>query len=265
MEPVPIEFISEGSRVYGRFFTTIGTDVPSTLLFVPGWPANPEDFLGLGPLLSQLGINMMEFYPRGLRQSEGVYTHSGALTDIGLAIRWLRQPDVQKQLKVDPDRLVLAGYSNGGGLAMAYALQDPSVQRLISIAGNDFGEFARQMQGNSDFAEGIRAWLQSTRLPDGPARFDPEAGLQELMDHPEIFGLRENAVKLAGRSILLFGGWEDQGPTIDQYQLPLYRALKSAGAEKVTFIVYHTDHSFKNVYQRLATDIAEWLHREFSV
>jgi hypothetical protein len=37
-------------------------------MFVPGWPANPEDVLGLGPLLTQRGINMMEFYPRGMHQ-----------------------------------------------------------------------------------------------------------------------------------------------------------------------------------------------------
>jgi hypothetical protein len=59
----------------------------------------------------------------------------------------------------------------------------------------------------------------------------------------------------------MFGGWEDTGPTIELYQLPLYRALKHAGATDVTFIVYHTDHSFSNVYPRLAGDIAIWLHK----
>jgi hypothetical protein len=39
----------------------------------------------------------------------------------------------------------------------------------------------------------------------------------------------------------------------------LYRALKDAGADKVTFLVYHTDHGFGSVRQRLASDIAEWL------
>jgi dipeptidyl aminopeptidase/acylaminoacyl peptidase len=265
MKPVSIEFISEDACVHGRFYAVVPavrSDKPVTLLLVPGWPANAEDFLGLGSLLSQQGVNVMEFYPRGLHTSEGIYTHSGALQDIGSAIRWLRQPDVQKQLKVDPDRFVLAGYSNGGGLAMVYATRDPSIQRVISIAGNDFGEFVRQVQHDAVFATGMRAWLFSTRAPEGPAHFDPEAGLQELIGHPDIFGLRENAGKLADRSILMFGGWEDEGPTIENYQLPFYRALKAAGAEKVTFIVYHTDHSFSNVYERLATDITEWIHRQ---
>jgi len=163
---------------------------------------------------------------------------------------------------VDTARLALGGYSYGGGMAMAYAARDPSVCRVISIAGTDHGEFVREWQRNPAFAEGMRRWLLSTRVPEGPARFDMEASLHELIDHPDIFGLRENAKKLADRSILILGGWEDTGPTIDRHLLPLYRALRGAGAEKVTFIVYHTDHSFSNVRQRLASDIAGWLLRD---
>jgi pimeloyl-ACP methyl ester carboxylesterase len=262
MEPVSIEFMSEGSCVRGRFFAAKKTHAVTTFLFVPGWPADPDDFLGLGPLLSQRGINMLEFAPRGLSPSDGVLTHSGTLQDIGSALQWLGQAEVQEHFGVDPARIVLGGYSYGGGMALAYASRDPAVRRVISIAGNDHGEFAREMQRNAAFAEGILAWLVSTRTPQGPARFDPEAGLQELIDHPDIYGLRENAPKLADRSLLLFGGWEDQGPTVDQYLLPFYRALKRAGAADVTFIVYHTDHSFRNVRQQLASDIAGWLLRE---
>lgn len=154
---------------------------------------------------------------------------------------------------------MLGGYSNGGGLAMAYAARDPRVRTIISCAGNDFGEFTRQIQSNITMEKNIRDWLLSTQAPVGSARFDLEGCLQELIDNPDIFGLRENAKKLADRAILLLGGWEDNGPSIDDYQLPLYRALKKAGAVNVTFIVYHTDHSFGNVRQQLAADITEWL------
>jgi hypothetical protein len=147
-------------------------------------------------------------------------------------------------------------------MAMAYAAQDSSVRRVISIAGNDHGEFAREMQRNAAFTESIHRWLLSTRAPQGPARFDMEAGDKELVDHKNVYGLRENAANLADRSILLLGGWEDEQVTIDQFLLPLYRALRGAGAAKVTFLVYHTDHNFSNVRQRLASDIAGWLLRD---
>lgn len=86
----------------------------------------------------------------------------------------------------------------------------------------------------------------------------------ELVGHQDVYGLRENAANLADRSILLIGGWEDEQVTIDQFLLPLYRALKGSGAAKVTFLVYHTDHDFSNVRQRLASDIAGWLLRDGS-
>lgn len=81
--------------------------------------------------------------------------------------------------------------------------------------------------------------------------FDPKGLLQELADGQELFGLVENAAALADRSIVIFGGWEDVNVTIDDSLLPLYRALRAAGARDVTFRTYHTDHGFRNVREAL--------------
>jgi pimeloyl-ACP methyl ester carboxylesterase len=259
MEPVSVEFISEGACVRGKFFAAARTTPTATLLLFPGWPGDPHDVLGLGVPLAEHGINVCMFNPRGLQQSEGLHSHANTLQDIGSALLWLRQADVPKRFKVDTTRLVLGGHCYGGGMAMAYAAQDSSVRRVISIAGNDHGEFARETQRNAAFADGIRRWMLSTRKPEGPAQFDYDAGLKALVDHQNVYGLRENAAHLADRSILLLGGWEDESVTVDQFLLPLYRALKGAGATKVTFLVYHTDHEFSNVRQQLASDIISWL------
>lgn len=264
MEPVSVEFISEGACMRGRFFAAAGTTPATTLLLFPGWPGNPDDVLGLGVLLAEQGVNVCMFNPRGLQQSGGMHSHTNTLQDIGAALDWLRQADVQRRFQVDTTRLVLGGHCYGGGMAMAYAARDPSVRRVISIAGNDHGEFARETQRNAAFAEGIRRGMLSTRRPEGPAHFDYDAGLKALVDHQDVYGLRENAANLADRSILLVGGWEDEQVTIDQFLLPLYRALRGAGAAEVTFLVYHTDHDFSNVRRQLASDIASWLLRECS-
>jgi dipeptidyl aminopeptidase/acylaminoacyl peptidase len=261
-ESVAVEFESEGACVRGRFFAAVGTTPTATLLLFPGWPGDPNDVLGLGARLAERGINVCMFNPRGLQRSEGIHSHANTLQDIGAALQWLRQADVQKRFKVDVTRIVLGGHCYGGGMVMAYAARDPSVHQVISIAGNDHGEFARETQRNAAFAEGIRHWMLSTCVPEGPAHFDYDAGLTLLVDHQDVYGLRENAANLADRSILLLGGWEDEQVTIDQFLLPLYRALKGAGAAKVTFLVYHTDHDFSNVRQRLASDMADWLLRE---
>lgn len=259
MKSASIEFDSEGARVRGRFFQAVTTVPAPTILFVPGWPGNPDDVLGLGELLVEHGINMCMFNPRGLYQSEGVASAANTLNDIGGALQWLQRADVQRRFTVDTTRIALGGHSYGGGMALAYAARDPSVRRVISIAGTDHAEFVREIQRNAVFAEDIRRELQSTCVPEGPANFDVEAGLQEFADYPDVYGLRENAAKLADRSILLIGGWEDENVTVDQYILPFYRALKKADAAQVAFLVYHTDHGFSNVRERLASDIADWL------
>jgi hypothetical protein len=45
----------------------------------------------------------------------------------------------------------------------------------------------------------------------------------------------------------------------DQTVLPFYRALKRSKAADVTFLVYHADHQFGAVRERLASDMRDWL------
>lgn len=261
VQPAPVEFISEGFRVHGNFFAAAGAGPAYTLLLVPGWPGNPHDVLGLGAPLAGHQINVFMFNPRGLHQSEGTASFPNTLRDIGAALDWLRLPETQRRFGVDTARLALGGHSYGGGMAMAYAAKDARVRRVISIAGNDHGEFIRELQRNPALARAIRSMLERTRAPEGPARVDIDATLADLAAHQDVYGLRENAARLADRAILVIGGWEDVQVTVDQILLPLYRALKGAGAADVTFLVYHDDHRFAGVRERLAADIRDWLLR----
>ncbi|MGB8952610.1 MAG: alpha/beta fold hydrolase [Candidatus Aminicenantales bacterium] len=260
-QSVPIEFLSGGEYVRGQFFGSADGDPIATLVLLPGWPGDPRDVLGLGALLARLNVNVLMFNPRGLYQSEGTSTFAHTLEDIAASLKWLRQADTRQRFRVDIDRIALGGHSYGGGMTMAYAAADPGIRRVISIAGNDHGDFIRRIQSDLQFAEDMRQMLASTRAPNGPARFDLETGLKDLADHQDIYGLRENAPRLADRSILLVGGWEDVQVTVEDVLLPLYRSLKAAGASDVTFLTYHDDHGFGTVRQQLAADIQQWLVR----
>ena len=258
-EPVEVAIDSEGYAMRGRFFTS-GTAGPhATLLLIPGYPGNPEDVLGMGARLSLKGINVLMVNPRGMHDSEGTFTFAGSLQDIGAAFRWLRTSEALARFNIDTANVFLGGYSWGGGMSLAYAATDPRAQKLISIAGNDHGEFIREFERNEPFAETILDMLRSTQAPEGPVRFDLEATLTELAEGQEAYGLRENAQRLSDRSVLLIGGWKDTGVTVDRVLLPFYRALESNGTEDVTFLVYHDDHGFARVRDKLASDIAEWI------
>lgn len=258
-EPVRVAIDSEGYTMRGRFFPSGKAGRHPTLLLIPGYPGNPDDVLGMGAKLSREGINVLFVNLRGTHGSEGTFTFAGSLRDIGAAFRWLWTSEVTDRFDIDTANVFLGGYSFGGGMSLAYAATDPRAQRLISIAGNDHGEFIREYQRNDSFAEVMNEMLRSTQSPEGPVRFDLEAALTELAEGQEVYGLRENAQRLSDRSILLIGGWSDTGVTVDRVLLPFYRALEANGAEDVTFLVYHDDHGFARVRDKLAADITEWI------
>jgi|GEM_PF-176517 len=256
---VPVEIVSDGATMQGRFFKADCQGMCPTLLLVPGWPGNPQDVLGMGTMLHANGINVAVFNPRGLHESEGTASFFGTLDDIGAVFEWLHDAEVVERFGVDTTAIVIGGHSFGGGTAITYAARDPRVRAVVSLAGTDHGVFIREYQRNPSFAETVDNLLRSTQAPEGPARFDQEAMLEELRENQDIFGLQENAAALSDRSILLIGGWEDTNTTVDDYMLPLYRALREAGAEDVTFLVYHDNHGFGQVRERVANDIRSWL------
>ncbi|PIU44496.1 MAG: hypothetical protein COS95_08695 [Ignavibacteriales bacterium CG07_land_8_20_14_0_80_59_12] len=71
--------------------------------------------------------------------------------------------------------------------------------------------------------------------------------------------MRVSAPQLVTRDILLIGGWDDSNVTVENHLLPLYRVLKKAGATKIRFITFQTDHSFRNVREELATELIRWI------
>ncbi len=260
--PILLEIPSGGEVLKGRFFPAVAEGPRPTFLLVPGWPGNPNDVLGLGALLPEFGFNVLMFNPRGMHGSSGTTTFAGVLDDIGAVWEWLHSADVVGGFRVDTARTALGGHSFGGGMALAYAARDARVRRVVSIAGNDHAAFVRELDRSPAMAAEILAMLRSTQTPDGPVRFDPEAGLREVRENAGVYDLRENAPRLADRAILLIGGWEDTQVSIEGILLPLYRALKGAGAGDVRFVTFHDDHGFARVRGELARAMADWLRRD---
>lgn len=265
IDPQPVEILSEGAHMRGEFFKADCAGPCPTLLLVPGFPGSAQhEVLGLGARLSEDGVSVLVFNPRGFHQSEGTMTFFNTLDDIGAAFSWLHEDDVVERFAIDTTAIAIGGHSFGGGTSMAYAARDPRVRAVVSLAGTDHAEFIREYQRNPAFSERVDRILGAAQAPEGPARFEREATLRELAEHQDVFGLRENAARLADRRILLIGGWEDRNVTVDQHMLPLYRALEEAGAEDVTFLVHHDDHGFGEVRERLEHEVRHWLLREES-
>jgi pimeloyl-ACP methyl ester carboxylesterase len=252
-----VQIKSGGEILRGHLFLA-GTAGPyPTAVIVPGFPGNPDDVLGLGEFLSDGGVNVLIFNPRGLHASEGISTFANTMEDISSVIDWIRSQ--AGSYPINADQLILGGYSYGGGMALAYSAKDPTLQRLFSISGTDHAQLIRHYQHDAEFASMLEQDLSSTLAPEGPARFDIDAGLVELAENQNMYGLQENAASLADRSILMIGGWEDQNVTVDDTLLPLYRVLRLNGVQDITFLVYHDGHEFTAVRSEMSAAILDWI------
>lgn len=81
--------------------------------------------LALWAAPSAEGVGAVMFSPpRGARR-EGTFSFRKRLEDIGAVLERLRRPDVPRTFGVGPSRAVLAGYSWGGGMSLAYTREIP--------------------------------------------------------------------------------------------------------------------------------------------
>lgn len=257
--PDEITFQSQGHFLKGRFYQGDTIRPARTLILLPGFPGGQQDVLGLGQKLASAGVNVFTFNYSGTHKSEGEFSMSNTLTDIRAAYDYLHQSDIVRRLHVDTSQFVLGGYSYGGGMGLTYASRHPEIRRIVSIAGTDHGEFAREYLRNPQMAQSMDSLFDKLKTPDGPVNFEGRGLLKKLAADPAPVDLRLSANDLAARDILLVGGWDDAQVTIDHSLLPFYRALKRAGASQLRFVTLQADHSFRNVREELAIELARWI------
>lgn len=257
--PVDISFQSLGNTLKGKFYAGNSDTAMHTIILLHGFPGNETDVLGLGKKISQSGFNVLTFNYSGTHGSEGRFALDTALWDIKAAFDFVNSAEVVTRFHIDSTKLILGGYSFGGGMALTYAASHPEVHRVFSIAGTDHGEFAREYKTNQDMASQLDSDFEKLKRPDGPINFDGKYALKRLVNNVSNFDLRLVVPKLASRNILIIGGWDDLNITIENHLIPLYRMLKKSNAPHVKLIAFQADHSFRNVRNELATELVRWI------
>jgi dienelactone hydrolase len=257
--PIPISFSSEGHSVKGLFYSGATSGSSYTVILSRGFPGSEGDVLGLGQSLSNAGLNALAFNYSGTFGSEGVQSLESSLKDIQAAIEFLRQADMVQKFHIDTTRIILVGYCYGGSMVLNYAVRHPDIRRVVALVLTEHGEFVREYMRNKQLAAMLDSAFDALRRPNGPVNFDGREQLKELAQDPTPYDMVLNAPQIADRDILLVTGWDDFVTMTEAHHLPLYRALKKAGASHVTFVAYQTDHTFRNVRDQLAADLLRWL------
>jgi pimeloyl-ACP methyl ester carboxylesterase len=257
--PLPISFQSEGHSIKGLFYPSTTQGNIYTVILLHGFPGSEGDVLGQGQSLSKAGLNVLTFNYSGTFQSEGVQNFETPLRDIKSAFDLLHQPDMMMKYQIDTTRIILIGYCYGGSMALNYAARHPEIRRVISLVCTEHGEFAREYLRNKQMAMKLDSAFDALKRPNGPVNFQGKEELKKLAQNPTPYDMVLNAPKIADRDILLVTAWDDFVTMTEHHHLPLYRALKKAGAAHVMFVAFQTNHSFRNVREELTTELARWI------
>lgn len=255
-------FRSESSKIRGLLYKASGAGPFPTVILCHGFPGNNTDVLGLGQRLMKEGFNALSFNYRGTWRSEGTLTGGNSLEDVISAIRYVKSSSVAREFNVDSSSITIIGYSYGGGMALLGSLNDPTVRRVVCIAGGDLTVIGRMMQRSDEFRQFVETGLDKDVSDSGSRAPKAKELFAEVLADIDKYDLIKHAEGLSCKDILIIGGWRDQQATIEHHILPLFRALQKHGAKQVQIETFDTDHSFGNVRDKLAEKIISWLKRD---
>lgn len=253
---VPVVVEDHGPRLVGVAFVASGRGPHPTLLFLHGFPGHETNH-DLARVLQRAGWNVVVIHYRGSWGSEGAYSFVGAREDVIRTLAFVRHPENAKRLRVDTDRIVLAGHSFGGFLALSVAAFDPEVRGVASIAGFDMGEHARIMARDAEVrAATVEAFEDA--LP--PLRGTTAEGLvDEMLVHADAWSLTTLVPRLLDRPVLLVtGARDDVAPSRDHHR-PLVDLFRALGEARMTEVTLRADHDFSSVRIGLARHLLAWL------
>ena len=262
-KPIPITFNSEGSKIQGVFYPANINKLAPTVILLHGSPGNDKEPLGLGTKMMQEGINALAFNYRGTWASDGFYSPKNSLQDVNSTVAFLLSPNTINEFSIDTTNLFIAGYSYGGNIALMGSLNNPSIKKVISIAGADLSEIARMIKNNENFRKYFENTIEERRLNSEMVRSQSgKAMADELLSATDQFDFVKHAKELARKDILLIGGWLDKQSTLEGHILPLYRALQKNDAKNLEIEMFNDNHSFKNVRDALADNIISWIKKK---
>ena len=261
-KPIPVAFGSQSSVIRGLFYKASGEGQFPTVILCHGFPGGNTDVLGLGQSLIKEGINALSFNYRGTWGSEGILTIPNSLEDVISAIHYIKSRTAVLTFNIDTSDVTIIGYSYGGGMALLGSLSDTTIRRVVDIAGGDLSEVARTMQNNLDYKQSIENLLEQGILSSGFKSLNAKEMFADVLMDMDKYNLVKHSESLSSKDILLIGGWNDQANTIEYHLLPLFRALQKYGAKQLEIEIFATDHSFKNVRDKLTQRIISWLKRD---
>jgi uncharacterized protein len=247
-----VSFDSGGDRLNGHIYLANGAGPHPTVILLHGFPGNEKN-LDLAQALRRDGFNVLFFHYRGAWGSEGVYSFTHLIEDVGAAASFLRAKAAD--YRVDTAKLITLGHSMGGFAALQGAARDPAIACTGAIAPANLGARVFAFDQSPEFEAGFRAYADSLQMLAG---FDGERGVAEIRANAETFELQTLTPGLAGKQVLIVGADKDASVSLDNLIRPLIAAYEADPALRTTGVILPGDHSFSWSREALINTVADW-------
>jgi len=111
---------SHGLRFNGVVYVAAGSGPHPTAILIKGMPGIEQN-LDIAQAIRRAGWNALTMHSRGSWGSPGRYSYQHLIEDAAAAVAFVRDPANIAALSIDPQRIVLVGYSTGGLIAAVTA------------------------------------------------------------------------------------------------------------------------------------------------
>ncbi len=261
--PVEIYFSHEGDQMHGWFYQATGKGPFSTVVLLHGSVGQDGDIFNLGKNLSSEGYNVMTYNYPGSWRSGGLRTDESALASVNSAMNYVKSASTIQSFQIDTAQIFLMGYSYGGGMALLGSVNNPIVKSIITIAGTDLSIIANRLEQDSAYRKSFENMVDN--LLQNPVMIRGTSGADyvgALLENKESYDLKKYSEALYAKKMLFIVGWLDYDAIIEDHMLPLYRELKSNGADHLKMVGLATNHSMAGAQKEMTSTILEWLRSE---
>lgn len=237
---------THGVQVNAIIYQAAGPGPHPTLVLCHGLPGNEKSY-DLAQAVRRAGWNSVTFNYRGSWGSPGSFRFSQNLEDAEAVLAYLRDPANAKLLGVDTSRMVIAGHSMGGWVAMHTASHDRGLVGLITISAADVAK-----QGE---------WPRDKLVEFMAGCMGPLAGVtpESMGDDAHALGkgmrFENEAAGLTSIPFLALTADDGLAPDTDS----LVSAIEARGGHKVTAMHVATDHSWSDHRIALQDIVLRWL------
>jgi pimeloyl-ACP methyl ester carboxylesterase len=247
---------SHGALMNALVYVAAGAGPHPVVILLHGFPGNERN-LDLAQDMRRAGWDVMYFNYRGSWGTPGDFSFAHGIEDTHAAIAYLRQPEVARSLRLDPDRIVLIGHSMGGFMAVEAAAADPAIKAFATISAADMAGRMQAVLAKEKRPDAIAAMAHGL-AEEGMAPLagcTPEGLADELADHVASWPFMDKVGALKDRTALIVTS--DDGLAQDNNAFAA--ALRKAGDRHVTTVHLPTDHPYSDKRIALSHTVLAWL------